>query len=150
MPAEVKNLVTVICDNNECKQSVFWSEGKPEDIPDTAFRILILQLFNQQKFVFCSRHCLLTFMNNDFAPVKSPREIAAEQQAAQAAAPASPTTTKAPVETTLTPVVEAPKVIPMPGEVIGVDSPEAPVVMKPKRGSPKKVTVESPAPKQAD
>ena len=108
MPAEVKNLVTVICDNEACKQSLFWAEGKPEDIPDAVFRILILQYFNQQKLVFCSKHCLLKFLNDKFIPMKSPREQTAEQQASQVAPTAPvvasvPTAEPAPEQAVLAP-----------------------------------------------
>ena len=162
MPAEVKNLITVICDNEACRQSIFWVENKPEEIPDNVFRILILQYFNQQKLVFCSRHCLLNFLNNKFVPLKSPREQAAEQQATQVP-PTAPVVDAVPVSepaveqavlappnppiSSETPVPDAPKVVPFSGEVVGNDGPDAPVVVKPKRGRPKKIAmVEPPEP----
>ena len=159
MPAEVKNLITVICDNEACRQSIFWVENKPEEIPDNVFRILILQYFNQQKLVFCSRHCLLKFLNDKFVPLKSPREQAAEQ-AAQA--PTAPVVESVPASETAVeqavlappspnpptvpeaPVPDAPKVVAFPGEVIGEDKPEALVAVKPKRGRPRKVAVVEP------
>ena len=163
MPAEVKNLVTVICDNKECKQSIFWVENKPEEVPDNVFRILILQYFNQQKLIFCSRHCLLKFLNDEFVPLKSPREQAAEQQAAQVPPTAPvvasvPASEPAPEQAVLAPpspnpptvpetsVPDVPKVVAFPGEVIGEDKPEALVVVKPKRGRPRKVAAVEPQP----
>jgi hypothetical protein len=76
--------VSFQCDNPLCKKnfggvprSFSWQEEKvqadADALPDDAFRILNVQLFDGRKFAFCCRQCVGTALDM-LGPLKSPRE----------------------------------------------------------------------------
>lgn len=87
---KVETEVKVICDGPQCsfgndgKPSTYtWNEedvkDNPEAVPDDAYRLLTLTLFNGKRFVFCSRQCLRDYMRN-YKALRSAREMTAEMR----------------------------------------------------------------------
>lgn len=113
-PTETKSvLATVKCDgpkcgtsDSVCKGIMSWKENKPEDIPDEAFRLLILQNFTGQKIVFFRPECLRDYMRT-YVPPLSPREQA-EIAARNTAVDASNGVSTDPVGDTIAEAVAAP------------------------------------------
>jgi hypothetical protein len=74
-----ETILKVLCDSSTCKNTVEWClEKAGEDgrsLPDSAYRILILESFGGQKNVFCSDGCLRRWMKS-YIPPLSPREKA--------------------------------------------------------------------------
>ena len=77
MPLTVTQQISVVCEGPKCSQTYTWTENKPEDVPDGAYRLLALQPFVGEKRVFCSKTCLLDWLR-DYAPPLSPRQQAEE------------------------------------------------------------------------
>jgi hypothetical protein len=69
----------VTCESPTCGKSVSWvienAGNTAENVPDDAFRILILESFVGTKQVFCSWDCLRRVMKS-YVPPFSPREKA--------------------------------------------------------------------------
>lgn len=69
----------VSCDSSTCKNSVSWvienAGNTAENVPDDAFRVLILEDFLGKKSVYCSWDCLRRAMKS-YIPPLSPREQA--------------------------------------------------------------------------
>lgn len=71
--------LAVTCESSTCGKTISWvmenSGNTAENVPDDAFRILILESFVGTKQVFCSWDCLRRAMKN-YVPPFSPREKA--------------------------------------------------------------------------
>lgn len=76
-------LVTARCDGPKCHEKdaacrgeLSWSEADPDNIPDDAWRLLVLSGFtDNSKSVFFSRECLRDYMRS-YSPPLSPKEAA--------------------------------------------------------------------------
>lgn len=84
MPLETTTTIKVSCDGPNCGIHYSWDPNntKPEELPDGAFRLITIALFNGLKKVFCSKACLMSWFR-DYVPLKSIRQIDEEQKAAQ-------------------------------------------------------------------
>lgn len=76
--------ITVTCDNPNCKRglagsakAISWDQSKagadPNELPNDAFRVITIELFNQQKMVFCGKACAVEGVQS-LVPLNSPRE----------------------------------------------------------------------------
>lgn len=76
--------VTFTCDNPTCAKSFGgkprsfgWQAEKVQDdaeaLPDDAFRIVNLELFNGKKYAFCGHECVVRALSY-LDPLESPRE----------------------------------------------------------------------------
>lgn len=76
--------VTFTCDNPTCaknfggkQRSFFWQAEKVSDdaaeLPDDAYRIVNLELFNGKKYAFCGHECVVRALGY-LEPLESPRE----------------------------------------------------------------------------
>jgi hypothetical protein len=58
--------VTVVCDDQECKQSISWSQAEvaahPGALPEQAKGIMNVSTFDGKTHVFCSMDCLVDFL----------------------------------------------------------------------------------------
>jgi len=83
----VEAMIKITCDGPKCTGPdgkgptvLEWMESNnPDDIPDAAYRLLVLTPFNGEKKVFCCQSCQRDYMRN-YVPPKSPKEIAAESK----------------------------------------------------------------------
>jgi hypothetical protein len=82
--AKTTTTITIGCDNPDCKETHTWIQEDigedTEKLPDGAFRFLILAEFIGQKWMFCSKFCMLQWLKNYKAP-KSPKEIREAEEA---------------------------------------------------------------------
>lgn len=78
-------IITVTCDNPDCNRGlagsvkvIQWDQQaaatNPGEIPNDAYRIITVEMFNQQRMAFCGRVCATEGLQM-MAPLKSPREL---------------------------------------------------------------------------
>jgi hypothetical protein len=93
MSSTIKTEIVVNCDNKACTTEIRWNQEEAQrdmkTVPEAAFRILILELSNSAKAVFCSKACLLAWLR-DFVPLKSPKVLEEERLAAEEFAKSAP------------------------------------------------------------
>lgn len=125
MPVEQRNTVTFKCDNPGCSTTIMWVQQevqqKPEALPDAAWRVVNVSLFDGSVRGFCSKYCVLEYFRT-YVPLKSPREIAEQAQAEKelaekAAAALKPGVVGLPPGIELNPTNQPKKVIEFPGTV---------------------------------
>lgn len=89
----VVQTITVVCEGPGCKTgsgetrfTLTWdpesAKRDPFAIPDAAFRCRTILLFNGEQHTFCGKDCEHAWESREERPLKTPREIAAEQTAA--------------------------------------------------------------------
>ena len=75
---EVKTIVT--CDNPDCIVHLEWTEDavkeSPDGLPNAAWRIVMVILFDQSKHVFCSKQCASIWLHKHAPVLQSPAERA--------------------------------------------------------------------------
>ena len=90
----VKQLIHVVCEGPRCKtgpnESTFhiaWepeiAKNDPNAVPDAAWRLVTLAFFSGETHVFCCVRCQHDWQLEHKEIQRSPRELAALQQAAQ-------------------------------------------------------------------
>jgi len=83
---EVKQTITIVCENPNCQRGGFDSESQrrtiksvtldpqnPDSVPDEAWEVLYIVSYDNTKRSFCSKGCLQSFLQA-YKPLKSPRQ----------------------------------------------------------------------------
>lgn len=82
--ASVHDIVTVVCDFEQCKKGMFSSSekgrktiiiDKADELPPEAWKVLTLTDFNDKRLVFCSAGCLVRHLQTEYKPLKMPGNI---------------------------------------------------------------------------